>query len=128
MPKPTSYRAATYVWMIPRLTEIARDYGYALGVHGSMHRDLDLIAVPWVDDARSPAELIEALRQEVDGFIVPDGTRGGRYDAETGQFAEAIVNNPERKPHGRLAWNIHLNGGLVLDISVMAGTQCPNRE
>ena len=44
---------------------IARAYlhGYALAVHGSLHRDLDLIAVAWTDDADSPEYLVDMLCQ-----------------------------------------------------------------
>ena len=101
------------------MTEVARECGYALGVHGSMHRDLDLIAVPWVEEAKSADELIEALREACDGEIIPSGTKGGRWDAVRGEFVEATVNNPDHKPHGRLAWNIHLEFGPFIDISVM---------
>lgn len=123
MEKPASYRASIYAWMVPRLAEVARECGYAIGVHGSMHRDLDLIAVPWVDDAKPAEVLIDALREACDGVIVPSGTKGGRWDAEQGKFVEAIINNPDAKPHGRLAWNIHLEGGPFIDVSVM-----PRRE
>jgi hypothetical protein len=117
--KPPSYRASIYAWMVPRLTEVARECGYALGVHGSMHRDLDLIAVPWVDEAKPAEALIEALREACDGEIVPDGTEGGRYDPESKSFVKAVIRNPDHKPHGRLAWNIHLENGPFIDISVM---------
>lgn len=119
MTKPVAYRAATYAWMVPRLTEIAREHGYALGLHGSLHRDLDLIAVPWVDEVSSPETLIEALRESISGLILPTGTKGGRFDPASGTFVEAIIESPSHKPHGRLAWNIHLDGGLFIDISVM---------
>lgn len=119
MSKPASYRAASYVWLIPYLTEVARECGYALGVHGSLHRDLDLLAMPWTDEAKSPAELIEIMRQRVGGIVHADGTPAGRYDPEKGEFVAAVIENPSRKPHGRLAWNIHLDAGLFLDISVM---------
>lgn len=36
----------------------AKDCGYALAIHGSMMRDLDLIAIPWVKDCRTPTALI----------------------------------------------------------------------
>lgn len=119
MNKPVTNRASFYAWMIPRLTEIARENGYALGVHGSMNRDLDLIAVPWTDEATTAEALIELIRIACDGTIIPSGTKGGRYDPVNGGFVEAIINNPDHKPHGRLAWNIHLLGGAFLDISVM---------
>jgi hypothetical protein len=116
--KPTP-KAPAYVWLIPSLGAIARDHGYALTLHGSLNRDMDLVAVPWIETAADPDVLVEAIRAELTGYIVPDGTKGGRFDATTGAAVEAIVRNPDRKPHGRLAWNIHLDGGLVIDLSVM---------
>ena len=41
--KPTEPKAATFAWMVPHLAQVARQYGYAIGLHGSMARDLDLI-------------------------------------------------------------------------------------
>lgn len=117
--KPRAFRASFYSWIIPRVTEIARERGYALGVHGSLGRDLDLVAVPWVDYAKSAEELIEAIRADLGGIIIESGTKGGRYNPTTGGFDEVIITNPSSKPHGRLAWNIHLECGAFLDVSVM---------
>lgn len=36
--------------VLPKIREAARRCGYAIGVHGSMRRDLDLIAAPWIAD------------------------------------------------------------------------------
>ncbi len=113
-------KAAAFAWMIPTLTRVARAHGYALGLHGSMARDLDLMAMPWTDEACSPEELVEAMRAEVDGAIVPDGTPGGRWDSATGGFVSSVVRMPEHKPHGRLAWNIHFcSSNFYIDLSVM---------
>lgn len=112
-------RKAFYESLLPVLRIIAREHGYALAIHGSLTRDFDIIAVPWIDAVQPAAVLIETIRKSLDGFIVPDGTRGGRWDKDLQQFVEAIVRNPSHKPHGRLAWNIHLTGGLFLDVSVM---------
>lgn len=113
-------RAAAYAWIIPNAMRVARQHGYAIAVHGSMHRDLDLMAMPWTDEAVSPTELVEAIREAVEGRIVPDGTKGGRWDADANAFVSAVVRQPEHKPHGRLAWNIHFaDNAFVIDISVM---------
>lgn len=64
----------------------ARALGYAVAVHGSTARDVDLLAVPWVEGATSPEELAKALA-EVTGWEI-------RGDV-------AI------RPHGRLAWMLH---------------------
>lgn len=91
----------TYAWMIPYITRIARRHGYAIGVHGSMGRDLDLIAVPWVVDANEPEALIEEIARLTDGRIVQQ-------------------KPGEVRPHGRRSWNIVFDGAWhFLDISVM---------
>lgn len=108
--------------------EAARECGYAVALHGSMERDFDLIAVPWVDDAKPAAELVEAVRAAVNGTIIEDGTPAGRYDKEQGKFVPAVVRNPAFKPHGRLAWSIQLGGGAYVDLSVTQlsyGHRCP---
>lgn len=110
--KPTP-RAPAFAWMVPHLTEVARQFGYAIGLHGSMTRDLDLIAVPWTDAAAPAETLAEAIRDAVGGAIRNDPpTPGNKYDLNT--------HNPEQKPHGRLAWSIHFSGHrFYIDLSVM---------
>jgi len=110
--KPKSYKAATFAWMIPAITEIARGLGYAVGVHGSMHRDLDLIAVPWTEDAKSAEELVEAIRSAVDGKI--------DTLAHDPNASDQLRSNPSLKPHGRKAWSIYFSGRMFyIDLSVM---------
>lgn len=116
---------STYACVLGTLRIKARELGYCLALHGSMVRDLDLVAVPWVDDAAPPEVLVEALRKILGGSIIPAGTKGGRWDAEAGKFIDAVVENPSRKPHGRLAWNIHLGGQPVVDLSVMPRVPSP---
>lgn len=96
--------AATYAWMIPVVTRIARRHGYAIGVHGSMGRDLDLIAVPWVADANEPEEMLAEICSMLDGSLVPE--RDGVFHWD--------------KPNGRKTYNIVFHGAWhFIDISVM---------
>jgi hypothetical protein len=113
MDKPVDPKAAMYTWVIPHLTAVARIYGYALGLHGSMQRDLDLIAVPWTDEAAPTEVLVEALRDAVDGFIRNDPQHdGNKYNLDT--------RNPGDKPHGRKAYSIYFSGRrFYIDLSVM---------
>ena len=113
--KPTP--APAYAAMLPSLQEIAHAHGYALGIHGSLNRDLDLMAMPWIEGAKPAAELIEALRVAVNGIVHKNGTPAGRWNGT--EFVHAVIENPSHKPHGRMAWNIHLECGLFIDISVM---------
>ncbi len=78
---------------LTRARATARTHGYALAVHGSEIRDLDLIAVPWVDECSTPAVLAEAIRVAVQGeFNTHENPR----------------TKPVRRSHGRLGWAIVL--------------------
>lgn len=103
--------ALVYASIIPMIQRIGRYYGYAIGVHGSMATDLDLIAVAWVEDAKKPEVLIDAISEHFNLVFHPN----------------RLETSPEVKPHGRLAWSliwkdseeIHGCGGVYLDISVI---------
>lgn len=85
------------------LKGIATEHGYALAIHGSLTRDLDLIAVPWVEDPKPPEEFLMAIRKTI-GWNVDDGMA---YDTMV------------EKPHGRIAYTIKSGGGGYLDISIL---------
>lgn len=94
-------------WLDP-VRDLAWQLGYSVGVHGSMRRDMDLIAVPWIDDAASAETLAWAICRLIGGFEP--------YMVQR----ESCI-----KPHGRCAWAIHFYGGNVhnihryIDLSVM---------
>lgn len=98
-----------YEGLIAALRYTARRCGYAIAVHGSVQRDIDLIACPWRDTAISGDRLIENL---VEVCRAVCGTARLREDDR----------NPEKKDCGRAAWSIYLSAhddGPYLDISVM---------
>src|SRR5690606_12820622 len=61
MKPPT--RAPFYAAMYHGLCDVARARGYARAIHGTVTSDLDLLACPWTDQARS-AELLRAALME----------------------------------------------------------------
>lgn len=104
------HRSAVYQTLLPKIREVARAAGYAIGVHGSMVRDFDLIAVPWSDSAVSGEELAYQIAV-VSGGVIPKQFAFGNPENQ----------NPGKKPHGRLAWTILLSEGenpLFIDLSV----------
>ena len=105
---PGLYKRAqrAYRNLIEPIRAIAKEHGYAISMHGSVARDIDLIAVPWIVKPWPAEKLVEAIRD------VCENIEGTAF------FSEAD-KNPELKPHGRRAWSIHLSGGVYLDISVM---------
>lgn len=52
--------------IIDRIRDVARIHGWAIGVHGSLVRDIDLIGVPWTADAATPETLVEAIMRVTD--------------------------------------------------------------
>jgi hypothetical protein len=92
-----------YEDLMPAIRFAAADCGYGIGVHGTGQRDLDLIAVPWITEVKTADELVEAVRAAVAGEIRVKGI----WD-----------HQPQKKPHGRLAWSIQIGGDLYIDLSV----------
>lgn len=87
------YAAALY----PALAKECLKLGYALAVHGSVARDLDVVAVPWVESVAEPQEVIDILEK---------------------RFAVRQIGAPEIKQHGRLCYTLSVGfGECALDFS-----------
>ncbi len=109
---PSPARAAAYAALYPMLVSIARRHGYALAIHGTLARDFDLIAVPWVEEASDALTLIKAIKK---------ATRTVTHHEEFDHLQKDCA--PNQKPHGRVAYSLHVTNfgmyGGYLDISVM---------
>jgi hypothetical protein len=89
------------------MRRVARDAGYAITVHGSLARDIDLVAIPCAERTDEPDYLVTRLAAAVASIT-------GRCNA----YADW-----EEKPHGRraksiLVWGERF-GSITLDLSVM---------
>ena len=88
---------------------IAWSEGYALMMHGSFTRDLDLLAVPWADRATEPDHLVRRIEAALDDLQILPKARGDE-------------NQASAKPHGRLAWTLTFKAfgdPRFIDLSVM---------
>jgi hypothetical protein len=97
-PKPSLapiYAAALY----PELAVLFRSHGYALAIHGSLQRDFDVIAIPWIESPSTPDVVVEEV---------------------TKTFDIRLVGEPTVKLHGRTAWMIAVGfGQCAIDLSFM---------
>lgn len=59
---------AFFLSKLPAIREAARSLGYAIGQHGSMRRDMDLIAAPWVERHATLDMLAEAIHRAACGL------------------------------------------------------------
>lgn len=101
---------ALFAALYPLLRAKARVMGYGLAIHGSLVRDMDLVAVPWVDEVESSDALAQALQDVIGGWLSPSGEL---YNWRT---------EGKPKPQGRVAYTLRFGGAdaiLHIDLSVM---------
>lgn len=90
--------------ILPAIREAAKFQGYAVAVHGSLKRDIDLIAIAWTDQARESDELVRVIQGAVGGIL-----------GNCLRIAEPTI-----KPHGRIAYTlIHPGFAGEIDLSVI---------
>lgn len=58
----TNGRAIFYAAMWEDFRNAALDKGWALALHGSLSSDMDIMAMPWVEDACTGTEMALALK------------------------------------------------------------------
>ena len=97
--------APAFAVMYAGLCDIARNCGYALSIHGSLDSDLDLIAVPWIEDAKPSEILVNIIKDRLNANLGVD------FDTD----------NPSIKPHGRVAYNLYLSPFSKVDLSIVNG-------
>lgn len=121
--KPPTF-APFFACLYPGLCEVARKHGYALAIHGTVTADLDLVAVPWTDQAIEGVELKDALMEHIGGCGYDDLLRRhGMSEADVEKIMarkeSRQASGAETKPHGRLSWNLYLDAGAKVDLSVL---------
>ncbi len=99
----TNGRAVFYTVLWPSFRKAALDCGWALGLHGSMASDMDMMAMPWVEDAKPIEELIKALSACIDGTV----------------WKESHFTPFVGKPHGRIVYTLSIYSDFFIDLSIM---------
>jgi hypothetical protein len=91
--------APMYCALYPQLAEISRKHGYAMAVHGTLGRDMDLICIPWVESPSDAAAVVKEI---------------------TSTFSIRQVGEPDTTFHGRERWAVSVGfGECFLDIQFM---------
>lgn len=96
--KPVFY-AAIY----EDLRRAAMECGWALGLHGSLANDMDIMAMPWTEDAKPVEEMIKALSGCFTDSPFADRHTVPHYD----------------KPNGRVVYTMNIWAEFYLDINVI---------
>lgn len=99
----TNGRAVFYTVLYPEFRQKALDLGYTLALHGSMARDMDMIAVAWVKEAKSPDELVRAFSDCIGGTV----------------WKNHHFKNKALMPHNRIAYTLSIFSDWFIDLSII---------
>lgn len=101
---PLDGKPVFYAVLYESMRKAALDCGYALALHGSMHSDMDLMAMPWVQEAKPVELLVDALDLCI-GHTV---------------WKDMKWKDHTFKPHGRESFTISIIGNWHIDLSVIS--------
>lgn len=114
-----AYNRALLDLILPAMRRMAKDFGYAITVHGSLNRDIDLVAVPWREhNVADPDVLVVRLCGAIGGIT---GRCNFYSNTDVKAKPRSIVKWTE-KPHGRIAATLMVwcgENSADLDLSVM---------
>jgi len=96
----TNGRAVFYAAMWNDLRQAALNKGWALGLHGSLASDMDIMAMAWTEDALPPLEMILALKKCFDK-------------------PKEITLTETKMPNNRIVYTLSIWADFYLDINVI---------
>ena len=118
--KPLKAKPHFYAHCFEGLMSIAKEMGYNLVLHGSMNRDLDLVAIPWINEPKGHIELLDAFCKYLGVPVssTENGRDGYMFSILGGGRSSYIIN---LNRGGR--FNGYIDEQYYLDISI---TPLPN--
>lgn len=98
-------RAAFYASMWNDFRQAAMDCGWALGLHGSLASDMDIMAMPWVENATTADVMVQRL---VDLFNFSEF------------WKENLISvDKTSKPNGRVVYTIPIYADFYIDLNII---------
>lgn len=102
MEKPVHAKPSLYAFYFEGIKEIGKNYGYNIVLHGSMNRDLDLIALPWFDYVGDKIKMLNNIAEFIGGKLVFE--------------PEENLLNFAKSHHGRMQYVININRNLKIGL------------
>lgn len=99
----TNGRAVFYAAMWEDLRKAALNCGWALGLHGSLNSDMDIMAMPWTEDSVNVHGMIGELC---------------KCFTDAGELRSSIRVSTD-KPNNRVVYTIAIWADFYLDINVI---------
>ncbi|WP_034256698.1 hypothetical protein [Adhaeribacter aquaticus] len=110
--KPIHAKPSLYAYYFEVLKKIALKYGYNLVLHGSLNRDLDLIAIPWEKDLGDCDVMINEFAEHLGGEVMQQ-SEASKHCFPHGRMSYVVNLNRSGK------WNNYQDAQYYLDISVI---------
>ena len=111
MSKKVHVKPSLYAFYYEALKVCALKYGYNLVLHGSMARDLDLIAIPWQEVVGETQEMINEFAEIIGGYELKEA-----YDVTHHGRIRYVININRT---GKWDGDEYIEAQYYLDISVM---------
>jgi len=117
MNKPINVKPGLYCIFYEQLKLIAKEYGYNLLINGSINRDLDLVAVPWVDNPKDEQLMIIEFQKYLTGKVIKNDKGVIPYSLLPGNRHAYTIDLNRGDRHGE--WIRFEDREYYLDISVV---------
>ena len=114
-----------YAIFFMQMKAIAEDYGYNLLLSGSMDRDMDLVAVPWVDKPSDEQEMIKDFQRYLKGIVTLNPDKTVHFNVLPGNRHGYIIELNRGDRHGE--WVRYEDEEYYLDISVVQPSEINNK-
>jgi len=124
--KPVHVKPGFYTYCYEELKIIAKRYGYNLVIHGSMNRDMDLIAIPWVDPMLGTVDsMIQEFAEYLDATIMKMSD-SQKYCFPHGRYSYVLEMCRATYNHKKGEWNEDKQ--YYLDISIIPSQLTTNKS
>lgn len=92
--KPQKAKPQFYACCFATIQKLGRELGYNIVMHGSMDRDIDLVAIPWSDTPATHYELLSNIDMYVRGIKYAEEhfERGYMFSILPGGRSSYVVN------------------------------------
>ena len=97
-------RSTFYAAIWEDIRQAAWECGWAVALHGSLSRDMDIMAMPWVEDCTDEEVMIKTIIERCFGDSI---------------ISQCGLKIDRSKPHGRVCYLIPIYNDVYLDISIM---------
>lgn len=94
--------ATFWIFQLPEIRRVASECGWAIGIHGSVVHDLDLMAMPWITEHTTADELAQRIT-----------------DLNRENYRRPYEKSkPGDKPNGRIVYTIFM-GSTYIDMNII---------